>query len=55
VHKVIFPFPLLFIRKVLVALLGMSHARDEIYWLLRHKYHPPPKGKKVATEDYEDP
>uniref|UniRef100_A0A7M5XEU7 Nck-associated protein 1-like n=1 Tax=Clytia hemisphaerica TaxID=252671 RepID=A0A7M5XEU7_9CNID len=40
--------------KVLVALLGMSHARDEIYWLLRHKYHPPPKGKKIAQDDYED-
>lgn len=40
--------------KVLIALLGISHARDEIIWLLRHKYHPPPKGKKVANEDYED-
>ena len=44
----------MFFFKVLVALLGMSHARDEIYWLLRHKYHPPPKGKKIAVEDFED-
>lgn len=40
--------------KVLIALLALSHARDEIHWLVRHKYHTPPKGKKVAAEDFED-
>lgn len=40
--------------KLLLVLMALSHARDEIQWLVRHKYHPPPKGKKVAAEDYED-
>lgn len=40
--------------KVLIALLALCHARDEVNWLVRHKYHAPPKGKKVAVDDYDD-
>ena len=40
--------------KALIALLALSHARDEVQWLVRHKCNPAPKGKKVIMEDYED-
>ncbi|XP_065648480.1 nck-associated protein 1 homolog isoform X3 [Hydra vulgaris] len=46
--------PGLFGPKLLVALTALSHARDEIQWLVKHKHHPPPKGKKVALDDYDD-
>ncbi|XP_014204740.1 membrane-associated protein Hem [Copidosoma floridanum] len=31
--------------KVLLVLMGLSHARDEIFWLLRHADNPPVQGK----------
>lgn len=31
--------------KILLVLMGLSHARDEVLWLLRHADNPPPQGK----------
>ncbi|KAJ8688113.1 hypothetical protein QAD02_023908 [Eretmocerus hayati] len=42
--------------KVLLVLMGLSHARDEVLWLLRHGDNPPiqGKGKGKASEDLVD-
>ena len=42
--------------QVLTVLLGLSLARDEILWLMKHSLAPPPKGKhRHHPDDYVDP
>uniref|UniRef100_T1JIM6 Membrane-associated protein Hem n=1 Tax=Strigamia maritima TaxID=126957 RepID=T1JIM6_STRMM len=41
--------------KALFVFMGLSFARDEVHWLLRHCENPPPRqGKKNSTEDLVD-
>lgn len=42
--------------KALLVFTALSHARDEICWLLRHVENPPPKDqrKKTSEADFED-
>ncbi|XP_028399660.1 nck-associated protein 1 homolog [Dendronephthya gigantea] len=45
--------PGLFGPKALVVVQALSLASDEVHWLVRHKEHNPPKGKK-NPDDYTD-
>ena len=40
--------------KALIALLALSLAKGEVHWLLRHSSTPPPKGRKINLDDYND-
>ena len=40
--------------KALIALLALSLGKDEIQWLVRHDCTPPPKGRKINRDDYND-
>lgn len=31
--------------------MGLSFARDEVYWLLRHHDNPPPRNNKAKTAE----
>ena len=39
--------------QALVVVQALSLASDEVHWLVRHKEHNPPKGKK-NPDDYVD-
>lgn len=41
----------IFLSQALFVFMGLSFARDEVHWLLRHHDNPPPRANKTKTAE----